>query len=120
MRTAVILLAALVSSSVCTGQALDPPTPTQASAQTEPRREPVALTRDEIAAVARFQSDTVSRILGMNVTVDGVIPKALRARHPLQLINPLAPSEYGNAFENVTVDPETRQANGIRLLGIKF
>jgi hypothetical protein len=84
------------------------------------RKETLALTRDEIATVARFQTDTVTRIFGVKITVDGVIPMALRTRHPLQLINPLAPAEYGNGFENVTADPDTRQATGIRFLGIKF
>lgn len=122
MRSAVIFLAALVFSSSSFSQSPSPvaPAPAAASAQTETGKETLALTRDEITTVARFQSDTVTRIFGVKITVDGVIPMALRTRHPLQLINPLAPAEYGNGFENVTSDPDTRQATGIRFLGIKF
>ena len=124
MRSALIFLAAWVLASIGFGQSPSPappaPAPAAATAQTEGGRDTLRLTRDEIATVARFQSETVTRILGVRVTIDGVIPMALRTRHPLQLINPFAPPEYGTGFENVTVDPETGRANGIRFLGIKF
>jgi hypothetical protein len=78
------------------------------------------LTQQQIETLFRFQTDMVTRVFGIDVTVDGVIPRALRAEHPLQLINPFAPSEYGNGLDNVTTDPQSGQANGIRFLGLKF
>ena len=74
----------------------------------------------QIAEIARFQSETVSRILGVNMKIEGIIPQAFRVKRPLQLINPFAPAEYGNGWENVTVDPETGRANGIKFFGVRF
>ena len=75
---------------------------------------------NQIAAATRFQTETVSRILGVNFKVDGVIPRAVRARHPLHLINPFAPAEYGSGLDNVTTDPQTGRANGIRFIGVSY
>lgn len=123
MKVAIILSAVLGLCSFGFGQTAPPaavPASTSATAQIQSRRDAPPLTNDEIAAVARFQSNTVTRVLGVSVRVDGVIPQAVRTGHPLQLINPFAPPEYGNGFQNVTVDPESGRANGIRFLGIKF
>jgi len=120
MKVAVLLLPMLALSPFGFGQAGSPvgsAPPTSAIAQTE---EAPAMTKSEIAAVARFQSDIVTHMLGVSVRIDGVIPRAIRAGNPLQLINPFAPREYGSAFDNVTTDPQSGQANGIRFLGIKF
>jgi len=90
------------------------------TAQTQAPNATPAMTENQLAAAARFQTDTVSRILGVNFKTDGVIPRVIRARHPLHLINPFAPAEYGSGLDNVTTDPQTGQANGIRFFGVRY
>jgi hypothetical protein len=51
----------------------------------------------------------------------GVIPRAIRSGNPLQMLNPLAPTKYGTAEENVLLDPDRPgKWDGIKLLGISF
>jgi hypothetical protein len=62
----------------------------------------------------------VSRVFGINATVDGVIPRALRAEQPLQLINPLAPSEYGIGEGILSINPQTRRVEGFSFFTFRF
>ena len=53
--------------------------------------------------------------------VSGVIPRAIRGSHPLQMLNPLAPAKYGTAEENVSLDPDVPgKANGINFFSVSF
>lgn len=78
------------------------------------------LTQQQFEAMFRFQTDMVTRVFGVDVTVDGVIPRALRAEQPLQLINPLAPPEYGIGAEILSVNPRTRRVEGISFFTFRF
>jgi acyl-CoA synthetase (NDP forming) len=53
-------------------------------------------------------------------TVSGVIPQAVKTDNPLQLVNPAAPKEYGEAKDNTVVDPRTGQAQGIKLFSFSW
>jgi hypothetical protein len=56
-----------------------------------------------------------------NPAVSGVIPRAIGNGNPLQMLNPLAPSTYGTAEENVSMDPDVPgKANGINLFSVSF
>jgi len=55
-----------------------------------------------------------------NLTLEGVAVQAIRTDNPLQLINPFAPPEYGRAEDNVTRDPVSGKASGLKLFSIKF
>ena len=56
-----------------------------------------------------------------DVTVSGVIPRAIRGGNPLQMLNPFAPARYGTAKENVSFDPDIPgKGNGINLFSISF
>ena len=53
--------------------------------------------------------------------VSGVIPRAVRGGHPLQMLNPLAPAKYSTADESVAVDPDVAgRGDGIKLFSISF
>ena len=53
--------------------------------------------------------------------VSGVLPRAIRGGHPLQMLNPLAPAKYGTAEENVSLDPDVPgKVNGINFVSISF
>ena len=81
---------------------------------------PDDLPLERLEMMARFQATTVSRVLGVELDMDGVIPRALRADYPLHLLNPLAPARYGSGVENLSIDPVSRRANGIVFLSIRF
>ena len=55
-----------------------------------------------------------------NKKTSGVVAQAVRVRNPLKLIDPRAPRELGDGHENVSRDPITGRAEGIRVLTIKF
>jgi len=71
------------------------------------------------ASVA-FQAQMFRTVFGLEVEFEGAVAKANRLGNPFQLINPFAPVEAGDGFDNVTIDPETGQATGINLFGIRF
>ena len=50
--------------------------------------------------------------------VDGAVPRATRGGNPLQMINPLAPPQYGTAAQSVLLEPYTGKWNGIKLFEI--
>ena len=53
--------------------------------------------------------------------VSGVIPRAVRGGHPLQVLNPLAPAKYGTAEENVSLDPDVPgRGSGIKFFSVSF
>jgi hypothetical protein len=54
--------------------------------------------------------------------IDGVVARAVRSGHPLQMINPGAPAEYGNGQDMVrheANDPYQRP-QGIKLFVVEF
>ena len=55
-----------------------------------------------------------------HVTFDGALVHASRAGQFWQAVNPFAPEEFGQGYDNVTVDPHTRQPTGIVLFSIRF
>lgn len=77
-------------------------------------------TEEQLETAVQKQSALLNRLFGVNMHTTGALPMALKARNPLHLINPLAPAEYGNGFDNVTVDLQSGQAEGISIFGIKF
>lgn len=88
----------------------------ETEAKQEPPPKPSAATQQSLA----IQANMLSRIFGTPVTVDGAIPRAIKSGKPFQMINPFAPKEYGDGFDNITVDKDGRKATGISLFNIKF
>ena len=60
------------------------------------------------------------KIVGRRVTYSGIVVQALKADHPLQLLNPAAPEEYGHGENSVTREPTTGRVNGLRIFSIEF
>jgi hypothetical protein len=54
------------------------------------------------------------------VTYSGIAIAASKTGKPLQLLNPLAPSEYGLPEDNVVRDPITRNVSGLKIFSIRF
>src|SRR5262245_16955446 len=96
------------------------PAPLATVGQSDLRQSSPTNAQNEVRDADRFQSETLSRILGLEMKTYGVIPQALGARNPLQLINPFAPPEYGDGTQNTSLNPETGRANGIIVFGLRF
>lgn len=50
----------------------------------------------------------------------GVLPQAAKSDNPLQLVNPAAPKEYGDAKDNTVFDPRTGEAQGVKLFSFSW
>lgn len=57
-----------------------------------------------------------------SITYSGVTVEVARniTNEPWQVINPFAPASFGQADYNVSLDPITGRASGIRLFSIEF
>jgi hypothetical protein len=75
---------------------------------------------DKVERYVTFQTRTLNRMFGVNLRYDGILPQIKRADHPLQLLNPFAPARYGDAFDNVTVNPLNGRAEGFNVFAIRF
>jgi len=78
------------------------------------------LSPEQIDHYVQFQTRTINRIFGVNVQYGGVLPMIREADNPWQLINPFAPLEYGDGFDNVSIDLHSKQPRGIYLFTVKF
>jgi hypothetical protein len=67
-----------------------------------------------------YQTSLPGRIYGINLKYQGLIPMAAKVPNPLQLINPLAPREYGDGYQNVIFDPATKRQEGLKVFEIRF
>jgi len=55
-----------------------------------------------------------------DITYSGIGVQVFTAPQPLQMINPLAPEEYGQGEQNVERDAVTGQIVGLKFLAIAF
>ena len=54
------------------------------------------------------------------VVLDGALVRATRAGQPCQVVNPFAPKEFGDGYDNVSINPVTRQPAGVVLLSVRI
>jgi len=66
------------------------------------------------------ETDKNNQIVSGDVTYGGIAVAAVKAENKLQLLNPLAPDEYGSAEDNVVRDPVTRSVSGLKIFSIEF
>jgi hypothetical protein len=50
----------------------------------------------------------------------GSLVEAVKSPNPLQLLNPLAPAQYGSYMDNVVKDPISGKVTGLKLFAIRF
>src|SRR5207248_1270485 len=55
-----------------------------------------------------------------NLTYEGIAIQLFRTDNLFQLFNPFAPPEYGRAEANVSLDPVTGRASGLKLFALRF
>jgi hypothetical protein len=54
------------------------------------------------------------------ISYDGIFIQVAKADNPLQLINPLAGPQYGNAEDNLVRDPVTERPSGLKFFSVSF
>ena len=92
------------------------------AAQSPPKESKPSDVSDPAAGIAEVRASkrpSVSRIIE-NKPVSGALVQAVRVGNPLKLIDPRAPREMGNGYTNVSVDPVTGKAQGIKLFVLNF
>ena len=112
MKKAITILVGVYcwGGSMVYGQ--QPPTGSQLDLSAETRR--------QIEQSVVYQTDVLHTIFGLDVKLDGALPRTIRAENRWQMINPFAPMDYGDGFDNVSIDPHSGKPNGISLFGIRF
>ena len=55
-----------------------------------------------------------------DITFSGIIPEAIKSDHPLELINPFAPPEYGSGEQNLSPDISVRHEPGLKFFSVDF
>jgi opacity protein-like surface antigen len=61
-----------------------------------------------------------NEIVKGNVTFSGSAVEVVKTKRPLQLLNPLAPPQYGSPEDNVARDPANGKVTGLKIFAIKF
>jgi hypothetical protein len=70
--------------------------------------------------VITSKPEAANSVAGHKVVYSGVAVQVAKARHPLQLLNPFAPAEYGTGHENLDRDIITGKVTGFKLISVNF
>ncbi len=133
MKTSLVLLFAFAAFAAQAQPTNAPPAQARATnapwAQAQPTNAPPAHTEESVEAHAaqRVQEAVLvlkapkpNEIVRTNLTYSGILVQAVKTRNPLQLLNPLAPAEYGAAEDNLVRDPINGRASGLKFFAIQF
>jgi len=71
------------------------------------------------APALSFTAKTTEIVKG-NVAYNGLAVQVVKARNPLQLVSPIAPARYGSAEDNLSRDPTTGRAFGLKIFSLRF
>ena len=84
-------------------------------------------TRTNTALTARLRRIEAQSQQNLSATaprsnIDGSVTRAARSGNPLQMVNPLAPAEYGDGSDVTRRDPEDpfQRPQGLRLFVVNF
>jgi hypothetical protein len=61
-----------------------------------------------------------TEIVKGNVAYGGVAVQVVKAKNPLQLVNPAAPAKYGSAENNVMRESWTGRVCGLKIFSLRF
>jgi hypothetical protein len=80
---------------------------------------PKAVNSDaEFRAISPLATPTTGQV--SKVVLEGALVRATQAGQPWQVVNPFAPTEFGDGSDNVSINPITRQPAGVVLLSVRF
>ena len=60
------------------------------------------------------------QLVGRRFTFSGIAVQVIKAENPLQLLNPIAPEEYGSDEDKVNRDLHSGKVDGLKILSFKF
>ena len=123
MKTLSLLTAcalSLCAVSVASAQNADGTTTTRTTRRTVSTRTNTALTARLRRIEAQSQQNLSAQAPRSNI--DGSVTRAARSGNPLQMVNPLAPAEYGDGSDVTRRDPEDpfQRPQGLRLFVVNF
>jgi hypothetical protein len=72
----------------------------------------------EFQAIRPLATPTTGQV--SKLALEGALVRATRAGQPWQVINPFAPKEFGDDYDNVSLNPITRRPEGVVLLSVRF
>jgi hypothetical protein len=75
---------------------------------------------EQVERYVSFQTRTLTRMFGVDLQYDGVLPRMRRADRPLHMLNPFAPARYGSGFDNLSLNPVSGRPEGINFFAIRF
>ena len=124
MKTLSLLTAcalSLCAVSVASAQSADSTTTsTRTTRRTVSTRTNTPLT----ARLRRFEAQSQQNVqtTAPRSNIDGSVTRTVRSGNPLQMINPLAPAEYGDGSDVTRRDPEDpfQRPQGLRLFVVNF
>ena len=67
-----------------------------------------------------FQTGRPNEITYGNMTFSGIFVETVKTRRPLQLLNPLAPPEFGSPEDNLVRDMNTKRTLGLKFFELRF
>ena len=124
MKTLTLLAACVLGLSAVS--AANAQSDTTTTPRTRITRQTVS-TRNNAALTARLRRIEAQSRQNIQATaprsnIDGSVTRAARSGNPLQMINPLAPAEYGDGSDVTRRDPEDpyQRPQGLRLFVVNF
>ncbi len=122
MRTTITLIRLLISLPVISSAQTTPESTNQPAPPGDARLHqtlPKPADSDaEFRAISPLATPTTGQV--SKVALEGALVRATRAGQPWQVINPFAPKEFGDGYDNVSLNPITRQPAGVVLLSVRF
>jgi hypothetical protein len=61
-----------------------------------------------------------NEIVKGDFTLSGILVEAVKTRRPFQLLNPLAPVQYGVPADNIVKDPINGKVTGLKFFCVRF
>ena len=93
---------------------------TTANTEQEEQQQPLPTVTIETEQPTLLDDEKPNEIIAGPVTYSGAAIEAFKTESILELINPMAPEQYGYAEDNVVRDPIDNKVSGIKLFSIKF
>ena len=72
------------------------------------------------SATIELQRVAPNQVISGKLTYEGIFVETIKTDNPLQLLNPLAPSRYGNGDDNLDLDPINGHVTGLKFLTVRF
>lgn len=118
MKASLIGLILLVGWAVQAQTATTPTTNSVTGGQSHTVEAPKSKAGEGTTFVLR--APKANEIFRGKLAYSGVAVEVLKTRHPLQLLNPLAPAEYGSPEDNVARDAINGRVIGLKLFSVHF